>query len=75
MSWILYQKELKSNYKILLLFLVVITMYSSIIIAMYDPDMNSSLEILAKSMPQIFAAFGMMNIATTLLDFITNYLY
>lgn len=53
MSWILYQKELKSNYKILLLFLVVITMYSSIIIAMYDPDMNSSLEILAKSMPQI----------------------
>lgn len=75
MSWVLYQKEIKANYKIVLLFLLIISMYASMIIAMYDPQTNSSLELMAKSMPQVFAAFGMMNVASTLLDFITNYLY
>lgn len=75
MSWTLYKKELKSNYKILIIFLAVISLYSGLIIAMYDPNLNSSLYVLAESMPQIFAAFNMTNIATTLIDFITNYLY
>lgn len=75
MSWTLYKKELHTNYKLIILFLVVISMYAGIIISMYDPDMNSSLAIMAESMPEIFAAFGMMNVSTTLIDFITNYLY
>ncbi len=75
MSWVLYKKELKSNYKILIIFLAVITIYSGLVIAMYDPDLNQSLNALATSMPQIFAAFSMSNIANTLLEFITNYLY
>lgn len=75
MSWTLFKKELRTNYKLIILFLAVVSMYAGIIISMYDPDMNSTLEIMAESMPEFFAAFGMMNVSATLIDFITNYLY
>lgn len=42
---------------------------------MYDPQLGQSLNMMAKSMPQLFATFGMMNHGVTLLDFIGNYLY
>lgn len=75
MSGVLYRKELRTNFPLIFLFLMIITMYATIIISMYDPNMNSSLQVLAKSMPEIFAAFGMMNVSSSLIDFITNYLY
>ena len=71
----LYKKEMKSNSKILFIFMAVIALYSSMIVAMYDPKLTSSLDMMAESMPQIFAAFNMTHVSTTLLDFITNYLY
>lgn len=71
----LIKKEFKSNLKILCLFLVIISLYSSIIVAMYDPKLGKSLQMMAESMPELFAAFGMMNPGLTLLDFIVNYLY
>ena len=75
MSGVLYRKELRTNFPLIFLFLMIITMYATIIISMYDPYMNSCLQVLAKSMPEIFAAFGMMNVSSSLIDFITNYLY
>lgn len=71
----LIKKELKSNYKIFILFAVIITLYSTIIITMYDPKLNESINMLAKSMPELFAAFSMMDPGLTLIDFIINYLY
>lgn len=71
----LLKKEFKCNYKIILLFLAIVTMYGSIIVAMYDPKLGNSLELMAQSMPEIFAAFGMNSSATTLIEFVTNYLY
>lgn len=75
MSIPLLKTELKSNCKIIVLFLAIITMYAGIITAMYDPSLSEGINELAKSMPQFFAAFGMENPGTTLLEFLNNYLY
>ncbi|MDD3795081.1 MAG: ABC transporter permease [Lachnospiraceae bacterium] len=71
----LYQKEWKTNWILLIIFIGVLTMYAVMIIAMFDPEMGDSLRIMAASMPQIFAAFGMADVGTTLLDFVAGYLY
>ena len=75
MSLPLLRRELRANYKMILLFLAVITLYSTVIIAMYDPKLGASLDLMAESMPELFAAFGMTNAGATMLDFIANYLY
>lgn len=71
----LFRKELKSNYILLLIFLAVLTMYATMIIAMFDPKLGDSLRAMSESMPQLFSAFGMADVGTTLLEFITGYLY
>ena len=43
MSLPLLRRELRANYKMILLFLAVITLYSTVIIAMYDPKLGASL--------------------------------
>ena len=74
-STTLFRKELKSNYILLVIFLGVLTMYAVMIVMMFDPRTGDSLRAMAESMPQIFAAFGMGEVGTTLLEFITGYLY
>ena len=71
----LLKKEFKANLLILIIFMALLSMYSVIIVAMYDPKLGESMNMLAKSMPEIFSAFGMSNPGTTLLDLITNCLY
>lgn len=61
MSLPLLRRELRANYKMILLFTAVITLYSTVIIAMYDPKLGASLNMMAESMPELFAAFGMTN--------------
>lgn len=75
MNFTLFKREVKGNYKLLIIFLAIITMYSSMIVAMFDPKLGESLELMAQSMPQLFSAFGMSKPATTLIGFISNYLY
>lgn len=71
----LFKKEIKSNYKVLGIFLALITMYSSVIVVMFDPELGKSLELMAQSMGELFKAFGMTNAGTTLIEFVANYLY
>lgn len=71
----LLKRGIKANYKILLIFMAVLTLYSSMIVAMFDPALGESLNAMAQSMPQIFAAFGMLHAGVTLIDFMVNYLY
>lgn len=71
----LFRKEFKANYILLLIFLGILTMYSCMIVSMFDPKLGDSLQAMADSMPEIFAAFGMADAGTTLLEFVTNYLY
>lgn len=54
MSIPLLKIELKSNSKIILLFLAIITLYAGIITAMYNPELGAGINELAKSMPQFF---------------------
>lgn len=75
MNLTLFKKETKSNTILLLIFLAVLGMYSVMIIAMFDPKLGDSLRAMAQSMPQIFAAFGMADVGTTLLESTTGYLY
>lgn len=75
MNATLLKKEIKSNWIILVIFLAVLSMYGGMITMMFDPKMGDSLRLMAESMPDIFAAFGMADVGTTLLEFISGYLY
>lgn len=75
MNTTLFKKEIKSNWILLVIFMAVLSLYGVMIVMMFDPKMGDSLRMMAESMPQIFAAFGMLNVGATLLDFISSYLY
>lgn len=71
----LYKREMKGSQKILLIFAAVITMYVSIIITMYDPEMMKTLDSFYEVMPEIMASVGMTAGATSLIGFMISYLY
>lgn len=71
----LFKLEWKSNYKILIIFCLILTMYITIMIGMYDPKLGNALETFSKSMPEIMAMVGMSGTPTTLIEFISTYLY
>lgn len=57
MSIPLLKTELKSNCKILLLFLAVITLYAGLITAMFDPELSTGINELAKKYAAAFCCF------------------
>jgi ABC-2 type transport system permease protein len=71
----LFKKEIKSLWKMLLVFLAIIALYVYVIITMYDPVQMKLLDGYVEAMPEMMAAFGMTAGATTLLGFISSYLY
>ncbi len=71
----LYKREMKGSIKLLIIFGAVITMYVSIIITMYDPQMMKMLDGFAEAMPELMAAVGMKTNAASLLGFMVSYLY
>ena len=75
MNKTLFAKELRANVFVAAIIAAVLAMYIGVIVSMYDPDLGASLDMMMESMPELFAAFGMANAATTLTDFLINYLY
>ena len=71
----LYIREMKSSLKMLIILAVVITMYVTIIIGMYDPEMMASLDKFYEMMPELMSAVGMKAGATSLIGFMISYLY
>lgn len=73
----LFKKALKSNYKLLLIFIGVLAMYFSIIIGMYDPKDLSTIEKLAefKFSPELLKAMGFTISDTSLVGFLSSYFY
>ena len=71
----LYKRELKGSVKLFLILGAIITMYVSIIISMYDPEMMKMLDSFAEAMPELMAAVGMRANAANLLGFMVSYLY
>ncbi len=49
MNLTLYRREMKGSIRLLLIFGAVMTLYISIIISMYDPEMMKTLDNLRKS--------------------------
>lgn len=75
MNGTLFRYEMKRSFRILLIFCAVLTMYTGMIVCMFDPALGDSLNVMMESMPEIFALVGMDSPGTTLLDFINNYLF
>ena len=71
----LYKREVKGSLKLLFIFCAVITMYVSIIINMYDPQMMKMLDSFTEAMPELMASVGMKANAADLLGFMVSYLY
>lgn len=75
MNAALFRYEMKGCFKIWLIFACVLTMYTGMIVWMFDPLLGESLKIMMERMPEVFALVGMDAPGTTLLDFINNYLF
>lgn len=74
-NWALYKREMTKSIKLLVIFASIITLYVSIIIGMYDPEMMATLDIFYQIMPDLMASVGMTAGATTLIGFMISYLY
>ena len=71
----LYKREMKGSIRLMIIFCAIITMYISVIISMYDPEMTKTLESFMEIMPEMMAAVGMTGTAADLLGFMVTYLY
>lgn len=75
MNKTLFAKELRASAFTFIIVAAVLAMYVVTIVAMFDPELGESLDAMMASMPDLFAAFGMAQPSSTLLDFQLNYLY
>lgn len=75
MNWTLYKREMKNSIKLLVIFAAVITLYVTMIIQMYNPEMMATLDEFSEVMPELMAAVGMTPGAASLMEFMISYLY
>lgn len=71
----LYKRGLKGSIKLLVILSAVITLYVSVIISMYEPELAQMLDSYVELLPEIMAAVGMTGGATSLIGFMCSYLY
>lgn len=71
----LFKRNMISSIKFMIIFLAVLTMYTSVIIWMYDPNMAELLKQYSEMMPGVMSAMGMAGGTGTLIEFINTYLY
>ena len=71
----LYKREMKGSLKMLFVFAAILSMYVTIIIRMYDPEMMATLDSFYQAMPELMASVGMNTGATSLISFMISYLY
>ena len=69
----LYKREMKGSIKLLIVFSAIITMYVTIIINMYDPQMMKTLDSFVEVMPEVMSAVGMKANAANLLEGVNNF--
>lgn len=74
-NWTLYKRGMQGSWKMLVIFAALLTMYFTIIISMFDPALGSALDEFTKAMPELMAMFGMVLGETTMLGFMSAYLY
>jgi ABC-2 type transport system permease protein len=76
MNKTLFKASFKANRVLLLVTFLIILMYQTIIINMFDPEDASAMAEMIKLMPEgIMAAFGFDSVSTDLTTHIANFLY
>lgn len=75
MIYPLFKRNLISCVKIFVIIFLVICMYTSVIIYMYNPELSEMLSGYQEALPEMMSAMGMTGIATNLLQWIQIYLY
>lgn len=75
MNRTLFAKEVKSSLFVASIVAATLVMYIAVVVAMFDPELGASLDMMMESMPELFAAFGMATQSSTLIEFLINYLY
>lgn len=71
----LFKREMKANSKLLMIFIYILTLYILSMIYLYDPEKNNIMDEMAKTMPEIMKAFGMVSGTSSLIGFLASYLY
>lgn len=75
MSTTLLKRNMQQLVKPLIIFTAVLSLYTSVIIYMFDPALMDMLNDYQNALPEMMSAVGMSGIATSLLEFIKIYLY
>ncbi|MBN1776563.1 MAG: ABC transporter permease [Clostridiales bacterium] len=77
MNATLYKREMKSSWKLLLIFTAILTMYVVLMIVMYTPEMLDMFQQFSATMPQLMSSFNMNFSAEslTLLGYLASGLY
>ncbi|OUP09779.1 ABC transporter permease [Collinsella sp. An2] len=75
MVWPLFKHELRSCAAPVAVVACVLALYAGAVVGMFDPELGESLETMRGAMPELFAAFGMADQGSTLLEFLVSYLY
>lgn len=71
----LLKREIKANYKLLVIFLYVLILYVTMIVYMFDPKIGETLKAFEETMPGVMDAFGMTFAGSTLVEFLSSYLF
>lgn len=71
----LFKRELESNFKVFIIIFAVLMMYTGIITGMFDPKLGEVLDQFIQVMPELMNAFGMSHPGSTLIEFLSSYLY
>lgn len=75
MNLALFKREMRHSWKLFLIFGLILTLYITMIISMYDPELADALEQFEKLMPELMSAVGMTGANDTLGSFMSSYLY
>ncbi|MCI1635580.1 ABC transporter permease subunit [Bifidobacterium sp.] len=75
MNAALYRRGIAQTWKVLVIIAVVLTMYTVIIIGMYNPTQTELLNQFIASMPDVMNSLGMKAQSAHLIAFIISYLY
>jgi ABC-2 type transport system permease protein len=71
----LFKLDMKKAVRLMLVFIAILTMYSVIIIWMFDPEFADMLVQYQEIMPEMMSAFGMTGDTSSLVAFMNTYLY
>ncbi|MBN2268100.1 MAG: ABC transporter permease subunit [Acholeplasmataceae bacterium] len=76
MNWTLFKATLKANYKVLIIIFLILMMYSSIIIGMYDPSSMEAWDAMLSLLPEsLLKAMNFTMDEASFLGYIAGYYY